>query len=339
MSTIKDLGVILFASELKAVKSGELLLACETAAIPRQLVSDVRPKNAFIRAVRALQTNGVGSQGRKRLLHKFTDDNTAVRFQFSDVYLQQLGVRYEANAVVSFDKKTHGITCDSDQIRRHAERFYAEAHEHVLPSDIYALVKRYVDQESAKRIPLRDGVYFLPLSKAHVAENLKKFFTALNFPFFLLPVNAADAANRAEIIKATVEDVGSTVKAIAQEIAELKASDKLTQRVACNRLRELHNQLKQYTELASALSESTENLLEQAGNAGKALLRSAGSVEELIACVESGEHVPGFIYDLVAAASEETTLPPRDEIVTEAVDVPVDVFTTEIELEEVTPVF
>jgi hypothetical protein len=317
MSTVNLLGSIVFASEVPDTTLRQLAVAAEGAGIPRDLLPEIKPKNAFIRAIRALNRSDFNSK--KHLLHKFTDDAVKVAFQFSDVYLQSAGVQYEKNAVVEFDKKSHRIRCDQASILQHAEQFYVNAQSEVKSSDIYALIQRYVEKEDTKRIPLRDGVYFVPAIKQHVVDNLKKLFVCLNVSFFVVPINSTDAQNRVEILKATIQDVEKTVTAIALEIAELKASGNLTDRVARTRLKELHKQLRQYTELSTSLNESTANLVGAAGKAGNALLKSAASVDELIASVESGEHVPGFIYDLLEA-STETALPPRELVVVPEVE-------------------
>jgi hypothetical protein len=310
-------GVIIFSKEVTSKSFTDVVAAAATAGIDPEWVHAVKPRNAFIRAVRGLKKEGaVVDRADGILTHKYQDDSNSVKFQFSQTYLRAAGVEYDKAAVISFNKDSHLITCDNSRILAVAERLYETVQRQLTCTDIQALVKRVVEKNDAKRLPLRDGVYFLPASKARVAEQIKLFFEELGLSFYVLPVNA-QSGERVNLIKAAIDDMKTSVASFQTEIRNLKGEGKLTQRVARARLKELHTELKQYREIAAALQEDAGSLIEAAGVAGKSLAQTGDGVEALISKVQGGSNCTGLIYDLVEAAEPEFKMPSRSFIVTE----------------------
>jgi len=314
-------GVIIFSNEVRPQPLSRVVAAAAHAGINPDWVRGIRPKNAFIRAVRQLKKEGaITDRADGILAHKYQDDQQVVRFQFSQTYLRGFGVEYDKAAVISFMKEEQSIVCDNEKVLEVAQRLYATVQHQYNCTDIQNLVKRVIEKNDAKRIPLRDGVYFLPVSKQHVAEQVKKFFEHLDCTFFVMPVNSA-SGEKTNLIKAAVDDMRASVLSMQAEVKELKTENKLTPAIAKARLALLHKELKQYREISAALQEDAETLFQAAGTAGKSLSQTQDGVEGLIASVQGGDGCTELVYDLVEAAEPELKLPLRESVLLPETDV------------------
>ena len=303
------LGIVIFSQEFHSQSLSNVREAAVKAGIPEELVREIKPRNAFIRAMRELKKKGViALHGSDKLLSdKFADDDTRVCFQLSRSYVEDNGVRYDPAAIIEFNKLSHAIECSNREIKELAEKLHVQVSEIYLTTDLHMLVKRFLEDNGAKRIPLRDGVYFIPYQYKALAEQIKNFFSALNLSFFTLQ---ASDSEKSDLISSTVHDMINTVADVKKEIEALKATGDLTQRVACNRLKELQGMLKGYTEVAHSLNERTLDLVAAAGEAGDILFSIGSSTtEQLISCIQRGTSVAPMVLDLLEAATDAAILP------------------------------
>lgn len=303
------LGIVIFSQEFHSQSLANVREAAAKAGIPEELVREIKPRNAFIRAMRELKKQGVialhGSD--KILSDKFCDDESTVSFQLSRTYVESQGVRYDSAAVINFSKLNHQITCSNSDIKKLAEDLHVKVAEVYLTTDLHMLVKRFLEDNGAKRIPLRDGVYFIPFQYKELAEKIKSFFSALNLSFFTLQ---ATDSEKSDIISLTVKSMCDTVEEVKKEIEELKAKGELTSRIAQNRIKQLQADLVGFQEIAASLNERTLDLVAAAGEAGDILFSIGSSTtEQLIACVQRGTTVAPMCLDLLEAATEMNILP------------------------------
>lgn len=305
-------GVVCFADGLAARSLSEVRLAAERADIDDKLIREIKPRNTFIRAIRQLQKDEIIERGEHgTLCDKYADDDT-VSFQFSQRFVEGQGVHYDRFAVVTFNKESLVIACSNSDIKRIAEKLYNEIQNQYSSYDLNAVAKKITEKAGCRRILLRDGVYFVPMSHIHVAEKIKKFFEALNFSFIVLPVSSA-SGEKMSIIRAVVRDVVQSVKSIEDEVAALKAEGNLTPRIARRRLEDLEDALGQYTVLASDMQTDLKILLKDASEAANALYNvGVDSVEQMIAGVQQGRtyNTVPLVHDLLSAAAEmESAVP------------------------------
>ena len=305
-------GTILFSTEVIPQSIQKVLQAATHAGISPDEVHAIKPRNAFIRAVRELKRRGYVSRqsGDDILLHRFKDDEVTIEFQFSRTFLQDNGVRYDKAAVVIFDKKSHELRCESYDVLEFARTLYKQVQELYRAGDLHALVKRLIEKAEAKRIPLRDGVYFIAAAHSPVADKIKKFFEYLGLGYFLLPVGANTGEHK-NLVKATVADINNTVNGIRREIEALKADNKLTSRIAKQRLKELQRDLKAYKEVARSLGEDIKGILDAAGDAGRTLMCTTDGLENLVSVIQKGSPTTSLLFDLVEAAEPDIKLPSR----------------------------
>jgi hypothetical protein len=298
---VRDLGVIIFPSDVSVRGIDRVIEAAAQAGISDKFVHEIKPRNCFIRAIRQLKKDGVIAENDSddMLVHKFQDTDDVIEFQFSRCYLQSQGVDYSKAAVVSFNKHSHQITCANESVSDLALKLYRQSESVYTTQDIQALVKRVIVKAGAKRIPLRDGVYFVPLSYKHVADQIKKFFETLGFSFFIMPVGCS-SGEKDNLIKSTVRDMVNLVNGIQDEIRKLKEKGELTERVAKSRLKELQNELKSYREVARCLQTESGRLFDKAENAGIALLQvDSDNLDDMIGFIARGGRVAPLVADLM----------------------------------------
>jgi methyl-accepting chemotaxis protein len=221
--------------------------------------------------------------------------------------VESAGAHYDPGAVSRFNKLSEQIHCSNPEIRLLAEKLYNSIQNMYQPYDLNALARRVTEKSGARRIMLRDGVYFIPLSHMHVAEKLKKFFTTLNFSFIVLPVSS-ESSEKQSVVRCVVRDIAQSIKSLSDEVEALKAAGNLTARVARRRLEDLEESLEQYKGLAQDLRADLKSMIDEAGESAAALYNfGVDSVDEMIAGIQSGaaaRQVVPLVHDLLTAAAE-----------------------------------
>lgn len=303
MSALQKFGFVFFSTELAPRTFKQVQDAAEKAGLPVGKLHELKPRNGFIRAIRELKKrNVVASNGAEdQLLHKYKDDPETVEFQFSDAFLRAQGVEYSKLAVVKFWKKSHIIECEDTRIGELATKLYREALGSAQTNDITAYVKRVIEDEKAKTIGLRDAVYFIGYQHQALIEKIKSFFTFLSFSFHVFAVDS-ESSDKKELIKAVTGDITRTVERIKVEVKQLRAEGKLTERIAQARLEELKEQLHQYKTVAGSLQIGLSSILEETGEAGRALTQSDNVLENAVALVQGEGSVCPLVADLFQAA-------------------------------------
>ena len=319
-------GVVVFADNLSPRTLDEVRRAADSAGIDEE-VRSIKPRNTFIRAIRQLQKENIIERGESgTLCDKFADDDI-ISFQFSQRFVEEQGVSYNKFAVVTFNKESNVIACPDQGIRQIAHRLYDSIQNVYQPYDLNALAKRVTEKHGARRIMMRDGVYFIPLSHIAVAEKLKKFFTSLNFSFIVLPVSS-ESAEKQSVVRCVVRDIAQSIKGLATEVETLKASGDLTPRVARRRLEDLEESLEQYKGLAHDLRADLKEMIQEAGDSANALYNfGVDSVDEMIAGIQQGRlagstgvRIVPLVHDLltVAAEMEPICIPAPQPVAVEA---------------------
>ena len=295
----KQMGFVVFAEELADKFASQVKAAADECGFEKS-VHEVSDRSAFIRASRQLVRDGVVQvEGDNVLRDKFKDDADVISFQFSERHLLTVGVDYQQAHVVTFDKKTGEVTCADENVRNAARALCNKLKGICTATDINSLVRRVVETE-CKRVALRDAVYFIPVSRRDLVLKLEKFYSLIGFHLTVLPVGMQDG-QRSNIMKSACRELRDNIKRVGEEIAELQADDKLTPRIARNRLKELQTELTQYTELAQALNTDMKDLLDGAGETAQALVQAAMPVDSLIAAVQQGTKLSPLVLELLSA--------------------------------------
>lgn len=279
-------------------------LALATAGMPADLQRELRTKFAFVRGMKQLAKDGLIQAD---LRDKAQDDEKAVRFSF--LHRGHGGEHYSAECIVEMDKLTEQLTIvkapssvDEYDVKARARQLIASARVTWTASDVNTLVARFVHRY-CRRVGLRAGVYFIPVSAEHVVKALADFYGSLGVQYLDFPVGNG-TRNAKAVHTAVVNDMRTEIQRLMKEVRALKADNKLTDRVGRNRLEELRAMLDQYRDLARSTQTTMQELIEEAGGGAEALVQAVMPVDALLAKARGGERVASIVVDLLAASGD-----------------------------------
>lgn len=302
----EEIGFIIFGNPRGVFNLDEVEIAAKDAGIPSVFVHSIRTQSAFIRAAQLLaKSDSFKSDFRASV----RDDENALTFAF---VMQRPGVDkdsadFEVNALVKFNKKERFVEVlevppgiSKEEVNAHAMRLFRQALGAWNCSDLHYMIKKYVSTH-ARQIGLRAGVSFLPSKASEAAHALQTFYTALNIPFFVLPVMPS-VRNEENIRQAIVQDLKANMSRLAEEINTLAKKGTLTDRVSQARMAELQLSVIQYRDLAQSVHSDLSQIIFRAGAAAHALEFVNQPVDALISMLQRGEPVPEMICQLHASS-------------------------------------
>ena len=290
-----QLGVVFFTEDMHERPVSKVRDAAHVAGIPQELVRDVRPKSAFIRATQELKRRGIIAEGQDGVLRdKIQDAEGKITFQFSKRFVESSGATYDKQAVITWDQESGMIACDNQEMQVLAMKLLEEFQAKFSTTDINYIIKKFIEAK-CRRVAMRDAVYFIPQQYAELAKILETFYTQLGFTFMSLDIGVSHTEN---VFKAVVKDLAGHVHGLQAEIAKRKESGDLTSRVAKNRIKELKKDLGQYKDLALCLHKDLGAVLKAAGDAASVLVHATMPVDGLIQMAQRGEKIDALALDL-----------------------------------------
>lgn len=302
--------------ELAARPASDVRRAAEKAGFT-QSVRDMKQRNAFIRATRRLQQQGVIEEGNAGVLRDKIADEDTIRFQFSQRFVESAGATYDAAAVIGFDKKSGIITSDKPELKALAEKLMDEVSGLCETSDITTFVSRVVAHDT-RRISVGVAAYFISKHHGELVERLEKFYAALSFPVLVLPVGTSSGQQK-NLVTHVVADLKASMEALTAEVTALKTEQDaalknpdgevkagLTKRIAKRRIKDLTKQLGEYRQLANSLQVELSDILSAAGEHAKKLVQVTQPVDQLIAACQKGATMDRVVADLLLANEEIT---------------------------------
>lgn len=321
MSSIR--GYVIFSPDTAERARSEVLNAIIKADLDPAELGELAPRNVFIRAIRRLQKQDViQANGSDGILADRAEVSGDVSFQLSRRYVEAQSVRYDPAAFISFDRETKQIRCENYEIKQLAENLYSRLAGVFTVGDLHSLTKRLIDKAGARRISLRDGVFYIAATHRDIVVKVKKLYEALGFGYHTYAI--AETEDTHALAHAVVSDMVSTVAQIQAQITEVRATstEGISKRLAKSKLGELKNTLAQYKELAASMGVSIKNLLEEAGTAGTVIefAEAGDDVTALGALVQSGATLPALFTDLLEAAELVPVGSGRDEIAPASAD-------------------
>jgi hypothetical protein len=296
-TVVSELGYVVASRDVSPVGLDKVRKAAESAGFDPAVVKDIKPRNAFIRAARALVRKGVLEEGNHGLLRDKIVDEQDVVFQYSARNISANKAEYFTKAIVRFRKAGETIWVDEDGLSKEEHKkiydqvvsLFEEAGYTFSSTDFHGLVNRLYAQ-ATRKIMLRDAVYFVPAQFSSLVNKVKKFYEELGFNYYVFTIGAGDLLAKGDIYKAVVDDVKKNIHELTQEVKELQAKgdDALSGCVVKNRFKSAAKDLQHYQEIAKSLKCGLSEVLEDAGQAGKTLSLLAKGAGAIIAAVSSG---------------------------------------------------
>jgi len=152
---LKGIGEIVSWTSPKSVHINDLRKAMEKAGLDPDDAKDMKPANAFRRAIHDLEQN--------RVIRQTLNADGKIHFQFTKEVLSGGEFHYSKEASLSVDKSTGFVNCNDVALRIHAQSLLNEQAKTRTASDVTRIIQRLFDN-GGDLFPLRDagGVYFVP---------------------------------------------------------------------------------------------------------------------------------------------------------------------------------
>ena len=151
-----------------SVAFGTLQAAMTHCNLPQSLALDMRPSNAWRRAVHHLTEN--------RVIRETYSDEDVIRFQFTSEYLDITEFKYTKECDLSLDKKSGIVTCTDYGVEQRAQHLINTEMQKRNANDVTRIIQKLFRQAS-DLIPIRQqgGVYFVPESASDVPDRVAHF--------------------------------------------------------------------------------------------------------------------------------------------------------------------
>lgn len=171
-SALNGLGEIVSWTSPRSVTIDELRKAMVDANIDESLARDMRPSNAFRRAIKDMEEH--------RVIRQTLNDNEYLHFQFTSEYLRGGEFHYSKEAELMLHKSTGVVSCSNNELREMAQRMVNEQTDKRSASDITRIVQKLFE-DNGDLFPLRDagGVYFVPQEHLTLCEKVEKLLNAI----------------------------------------------------------------------------------------------------------------------------------------------------------------
>lgn len=306
----RNLGFVVWTSEVNPRQVTKVREAAVKAGFEPEVIRDIKPRNAFIRAAQELVKEGVLETGNKGLLRdKILDESTEIAFQFSKREVHE-HAEYLKQAVIRYNKDKQSISVDRGDLSESDYRLLCHKVQELFErkaglysgQDFNMFIDR-VFSKNTRRIMLRPGVHFVDVKQQPLVLKVRKFFEELGFVFTVLTVGAGDEIAKRDVLTALTQDLCVEAAKLIAEVKELSSSQGLTERIARSRLKEVKQNLQHYRDLASALNTSLEKVLRGAGEAGTLINLLGNGVDYVVQQIQTGQTLDPFAIKLVEQAT------------------------------------
>jgi len=302
MIGVDKVGFVIACADMVATPIEKVRAAAKYVGFDADMIKDIRPRNAFIRAARNLVKQGVLEAGNKGVLADRISDESETAYQFSSRQVENGVAKYPAQAVIHFNKTSEAITVeglggmteiDRMAVHKSVMGLFEKAGYTYTVTDLNSLLDRMYS-EVTRRIMLRPAVYFVPVTFQSLVFKTRDFLAALGMKYHIFVIGASEQWAIQDVFDATAQDVCKKIAALRAEIAELaekKDADgakALTSRMARNRFKEIAKDIQHYRDIARALKVKLEQVLAAAGEDGRTLAALAAGPESLVRALSSG---------------------------------------------------
>jgi hypothetical protein len=271
----KPLGHIITWRVPTRVALDTLRTAMQDAGIDDALAGELHPSHALSRALREL------AREQPRVVKRLPKDDAGLtRFQLTREYLEEQGVSYEREAVLTL---TEGrVSGDNAEIVSKASDLLSEHLATRLTSDLTRLVQRIVSNAGTDLIPVREqgGAYFVPEGHAVVAQlaalleridgRLKVFAVTLGHG-----TDQSVAETVTEYLLGQIDELRKAMDGITSE-SRRDAREKRLARVG-----ELKQRLQSYQTLLAGYAGRVQEEVTKVENEVLAVLLGVGTAEEV----------------------------------------------------------
>ena len=207
-----------------------LLTALRDAGLDENVARELAPKHAFTRACKKLCD--------RRIIRQVGEDDTTVRFQFTQESRDGDRFEYALETMLALDKKTGAVTCDLPGLATLAQEELDRAIDARTGADVTRVIQKLFDRH-ADLFPVRPqgGVYFVPDRHCGFVEKVQAMLGRLNGQILRFPVPAGTGEGDRSVkesvaagLAALIDDHRKAVAAFGEDTREdtlKRAADKI----------------------------------------------------------------------------------------------------------------
>jgi hypothetical protein len=196
-----------------AVTHPALLTALRDAGLDVNVARELAAKHAFTRACKKLCD--------RRIIRQVAEDETCVKFQFTQESRDGDRYEYALETMLTFDKRTGTVTCDLPGLATLAQEELDRATDARTGSDVTRVIQKLFDRH-ADLFPIRPqgGCYFTPIRHTSFVDRVQAMLGRLNGQILRFPVPAGTAEGDRSVKDAVAAGLAALIdehrKAVAQ---------------------------------------------------------------------------------------------------------------------------
>jgi len=186
---LKGIGEIVSWTSPKSVSIDDLRNGLTKAGLDPDMAKDLKPANAFRRAIHDLEQN--------RVIRQTLNADGKVHFQFTHEVLSGGEFHYNKEAKLTVDKASGRVDCTDPQLRIRAQLCLDHETKKRSASDVTRIVQKLFET-NGDLFPLRDagGVYFVPEMHTAICDCVEALMTAIGGHFRRWEMNASERNNQ-----------------------------------------------------------------------------------------------------------------------------------------------
>ncbi|MDB5313932.1 MAG: hypothetical protein JWO38_8134 [Gemmataceae bacterium] len=219
-----------------------LVAALRDAGLDESVARELAPKHAFTRACKKLSD--------QRIIRQVAEDETTVKFQFTQESREGDRFEYQMETVLALDKKTGRVTCDLPGLATLAQEHLDHALDARTGGDVTRVIQKLFDKH-ADLFPIRPqgGCYFVPDRHAAFVDRVQAMLGRLNGQILRFPVPAGTAEGDRSVKDAVAAGLAALIEEHRRAVAAFGADtreDTLTR--AAEKIRTAQFKVQAYAE-------------------------------------------------------------------------------------------
>jgi HPt (histidine-containing phosphotransfer) domain-containing protein len=296
-------GAVFWTDAIPSVSLFKLREALTASGLAPEIARDLAKRYCFIRAKNKLRSEG--------LIDQLSETDERLTFQMADRFYSTQAIRYTKRALLWFDKETHVIGCEDEDLRSRVQVAFENAAETYTPDRVGELIKRIFRQHKAV-VPLRKngGIYFVPAAMKDVLDQVSQFIKRIGGEIYTSPVGFDMEEVKTKALAMLMDSMKSELQAITDEV---KAGG-MTKEKAGNRWQKLIKEVQRAASFASSLKVNAMQLIDAASTAEISLSVVASTDSLDVACAIAQGRTPGSVLaELASHLSAGEDLPTMDD--------------------------
>jgi hypothetical protein len=297
-SELKGIGEIVSWTSPKSIDIDTLRDGMLRAGLDPDTAKDMKPANAFRRAIHDLEDN--------RVIRQTLNADDKIHFQFTSEILNGGEFHYNKEADLTVDKNNGVVECNSWELQARAQTLLNEQVKTRSASDVTRIIKRLFE-DGGDMFPLRDagGVYFVPEVHTAICDCMEILMTAIGGNFRRWEMNSSPRNNKNAAV-AIRDAIQGMIADYAKYAETLSSDDTKVLAKGMKKIQVIRTKLNAYRDVLSGYESDIEKTL--------------ATVTVDLQAFASGDEATAVSSDATDLGNKAITDPTPDDDATSAVD-------------------